>query len=95
MNKLQLIDNIAHGNRVGTGFVLRYSPFYSKIKEIIDSGQIGTVVHMNVQENLHMGHGAFINQNWRRKKSLSGGHIVEKGIHVIDLINWYLELVDY
>ena len=88
---LQSLDNIVNGGRVGTGFVLRYSPFYSKIKEIIASGQIGKIVYMNIQENLHVGHGAFINQNWRRKKMLSGGHIVEKGIHIIDLINWYLE----
>lgn len=88
--KLESFDNISNGSVVGTGFVLRYSSFYSKIKEIIDNNQIGKVVHMNIQENLHIGHGAFINQNWRRKKSLSGGHIVEKGIHIIDLINWYL-----
>ena len=75
---------------LGTGFVLRFSPFYRNIKDIIDSGEIGRVCSVNIQEQLHYGHGAFINQNWRRHKKLSGGHVVEKGIHIVDLLLWYV-----
>lgn len=88
-NKLQQLSDVNDGSKAGAGFVLRYSPFYKKIKELIDSKLIGSINNITAEEHLHYGHGAFINQNWRRKKSLSGGHIVEKGIHIIDLINWY------
>lgn len=82
-------ESVNTGKLFGTGFVLRHSPIYSKIKEIIDSGEIGKLCSMNVQENLHYGHGAFINQNWRRHRDKSGGHVIEKCVHIIDLVNWY------
>jgi len=75
---------------LGTGFVLRFSPFYRNIKEIIDSGEIGKICSVNIQEQLHYGHGSFIHQNWRRHKKFSGGHVVEKGVHIIDLLLWYV-----
>ena len=37
---------------VAVGHVLRYTPFYSKIKEVIESGQIGDVVSVQGLENV-------------------------------------------
>jgi len=76
---------------LATGFVLRYSPFFRKIKELIDTGIVGDVCNINANECLYYGHGAFINQNWRRHHNLSGGHVNEKCIHMIDLLNYYVE----
>lgn len=77
--------------KIGTGFVLRHSPFYTDIKKIIDNGDIGDVFSINVSEYLNYAHGAFINQNWRRFSEKSGGHIVEKAVHIVDLMNWYAD----
>src|SRR3989344_3439476 len=69
-------------------YPLRYSPHYKKIKEIIDSGKIGKIVSMEFSEVLKFRHGAFIMANWRRFEENSGGHLLEKCCHDIDIINW-------
>lgn len=71
-----------------TGFVLRHAPFYQKIREL--SGQIGNILNMRVVDDLYHGHGGFIMSNWRRFQDKTGGHLVEKCVHVIDLINWFM-----
>ncbi len=74
---------------VFTGFVLRHAPPFAKVRELIEDGVVGKPISVFVRETLHMGHGAFINQDWRRFKDESGGHVVEKGIHLLDLMAWY------
>lgn len=73
-----------------TGFVLRHSPFYQKIRELCQ-GRLGKILSVEVHDNLYYGHGAYIMSNWRRHMELSGGHLVEKCVHVLDLINWILD----
>jgi len=88
--QLQELKTLVEENKLNfmTGFVLRHSPFYQKIKSLTFS--LGTILTMEVHDNLHHGHGAHIINNWRRYKALSGGHLVEKCVHVFDLINWYV-----
>jgi predicted dehydrogenase len=42
------------------GFVLRFSPFYQKIREIVHSGQIGKVISMEFNETLSHDHGGYV-----------------------------------
>lgn len=69
---------------------LRYTPFYRKIKEIIDSGEIGKV--MNLQLNEHVWHGHFVNAyvrgKWRSEKECGSGLLLAKSCHDTDLICW-------
>ena len=47
--------------------VLRYSPFFRKLKEIIDAGTIGTLINIQHMESIgfwHMAH-SFVRGNWR------------------------------
>ena len=47
--------------------VLRYSPFFRKIKELIDEGAIGELININHNENIgyfHFAH-SFVRGNWR------------------------------
>ncbi|MFA5450032.1 MAG: Gfo/Idh/MocA family oxidoreductase [Clostridia bacterium] len=70
--------------------VLRYSPFYNKIKEVIDSGAIGEVVSINDTENVgywHFSH-SYVRGNWR-KESETAPSILAKCCHDLDLI-YYL-----
>ncbi|MHC4874014.1 MAG: Gfo/Idh/MocA family protein [Planctomycetota bacterium] len=73
-----------------TGFVLRYAEIYRKMKSLLDAGTIGKIVSIDANENITPGHGGHIMINWRRDASLSGGHIVEKCCHDIDLLNWFV-----
>lgn len=72
-----------------TGFVLRYSPIYRKVKELLDSGKFGKLLSICAEENIPPYHGGYIMANWRRNTSISGPHILEKCCHDLDLINWY------
>ena len=53
--------------------VLRYAPFYSVIKDEIESGKYGKVVTMNLTENVGYWHQAhsFVRGNWSVKENSS------------------------
>ncbi len=90
-SQLSACLRVARGDvDIFSGFVLRHAGFYQKIKDIISSKKIGAIIQINAEESLHYGHGAFINQDWRRFSETSGGHIVEKGVHMIDLMIWFI-----
>lgn len=72
-----------------TGFVLRYSPIYRKVKEVLDSGVIGKILSIDANENITPAHGSYIMKNWRRHTKYAGPHILEKCCHDLDLINWF------
>ena len=72
--------------------VLRYSNYYSKIKEIISGGQIGDIVSINHTENVgyfHFAH-SFVRGNWRDEYT-STPSILAKCCHDIDLIAWFMD----
>ena len=71
--------------------VLRYTPFFSCVKKIIDSGEIGKLVSIRLDENIgnfHFAH-SFVRGNWRRA-DLSSPSIMQKSCHDMDLLNWLM-----
>ncbi len=76
------------GKQFQIGFVLRFSPHYQRIKEIIAAGEIGQIVSFEFNETLHFNHGGFIHSDWRRHTEKAGTHLLEKCCHDIDLANW-------
>lgn len=69
--------------------VLRYTPFFTKIKEIIESGDIGEVVNIQHNENIgnfHFAH-SFVRGNWRNSKETSP-LILAKSCHDLDILSW-------
>lgn len=70
------------------GLVLRYSPHYQRIMEVIRSGAIGRIISFEFNETLGFNHGGYIFGNWRRERRHSGTHILEKCCHDLDLANW-------
>ena len=59
--------------------VLRYTPVYQKVKELLDAGTIGNVVSIMALENVGWWHQAhsFVRGNWRNKE-LSSPMILQK-----------------
>ena len=88
-----LLQKTAHeyGRMVAVGHVLRYTPFYSKIKEVIESGQIGDVVSVQGLENVKYWHQAhsFVRGNWRDSVETSP-MILAKCCHDMDIFVWLL-----
>lgn len=76
------------GKQFSIGFTLRYSPHYLKIKELVDQGAVGDIISFEFNETLEFNHGGFIMADWRRLLKTSGGHLLEKCSHDIDLARW-------
>jgi predicted dehydrogenase len=78
--------------RVSVGFGLRYAPFYREIKKVLESRVLGQVLTINAEElmsdRLSM---IFCRSQWRPDTHLTGGLLLEKCCHDIDLINWLSE----
>jgi len=71
--------------------VLRYSKYYSKMKEIIDSGVIGEVVSIDHTENIgyfHFAH-SYVRGNWRNSETTTP-MVMAKTCHDFDIIHWLM-----
>lgn len=71
--------------------VLRYSPYYRKVKEVIDSGVLGQLIsvqHFEPIEREHMSH-SFVRGNWRKKEE-TNPIILAKSCHDLDVLRWWI-----
>ena len=79
----------ALGRKITVCHVLRYTTFFSTIKDIIDSGELGKVVAIKHAENIgnfHMAH-SFVRGNWRNDRE-SSPIIMQKSCHDLDILLW-------
>ena len=86
-----ILSSASHYNsQLLLGFVLRSTPFYRKVREILDSGRIGSVVSIQADELVTPGITSVISRSpWRRFAAKSGGTMMEKSSHDMDLLNWF------
>jgi predicted dehydrogenase len=86
------IRNAAHksGRVFAFGLVLRYSPLYQQVRDLVAGGAIGKVISFEFNETLGFAHGGYIFGNWRRKSENAGSHLLEKCCHDLDLANWII-----
>ncbi len=73
------------------GFVLRYAPLYRRIVDLVRGGTLGRLVSLEFNETLDFNHGGFIMADWRRHTAASGGHLLEKCSHDVDVVNWIVD----
>ncbi len=80
-----------HGRTVMICHVLRYAPFYVKIKELLAAGEIGDIVSIHSLEAVSYHHMAcaFIRGRWRRRDQ-ANPMLLAKCCHDLDLSAWYL-----
>ena len=72
--------------------VLRYTPFWQALREVVQSGALGRIISVSHRENLiyyHMAH-SFVRGNWRSEAS-SGPMILCKCCHDFDILLWILQ----
>lgn len=80
---------IEKGVKVVVCTVLRYTPVFMTLKDIIDSGKIGDVMSINHEEcvgNRHQSH-SFVRGNWHNEAE-SACMILAKSCHDTDMLQW-------
>ena len=76
---------------VGICHVLRYAPYFRKMKELIDSDKLGEIIsvqHLEPIEHIHMSH-SFVRGNWRNSDE-STPIILSKSCHDTDILRWLI-----
>jgi predicted dehydrogenase len=77
------------GRKVMVCHVLRYSPFYEKVKEILETGILGDIVSVDAREGVgawHQSH-SYVRGHW----AVSGKAtpmLIAKSCHDLDIIAW-------
>ena len=80
------------GVKVLVCHVLRYTPFYGKIKQILMAGTIGEVVSVDQVEgigNVHFSH-SYVRGNWHSEEE-SAPMLLAKSCHDLDIIQWLID----
>jgi predicted dehydrogenase len=70
--------------------VLRYTPFFKKIKKILLSGEVGEIIHIETSENVGVAHSSnsYIRGKWRNTKERGSSMLLGKCCHDLDLLCW-------
>lgn len=79
------------GVKVIVCHVLRFTNFWYALKELIDSGRIGTpmsIIHTEGVERMHQSH-SFVRGNWRNSTE-SAPMILAKSCHDTDILQWLI-----
>lgn len=90
-----VVGNPQKGKSALSGFSacivnLRYTQIFSTVKRLLESGEIGRLIHMDLIENVaywHFAH-SYVRGNWRREED-SSPMILAKSCHDLDLLRWF------
>lgn len=88
-NILQLTKET--GRIVAVCHVLRYAPYFVKLRELLRSGAIGEIIsvqHMEPIEHTHMAH-SYVRGNWHSSEKTTP-IILAKSCHDLDVIKWLI-----
>lgn len=87
-----ILDAERRNNKnVIVGFNYRWSPYMTKIKELLANKEIGKVVSVDFHWYLNTYHGASYFRRWHGLRQAGGSLWVHKATHHFDLVNWWLD----
>lgn len=92
-NKAQAIIDAEKksGKNLIVGFNYRWSPYNTKIKELLSNNTIGKLTSVDFHWYLNTHHGASYFRRWHGIKDKGGSLWVHKSTHHFDLLNWWLD----
>ncbi len=89
---VELVDESARSQAtLHIGHVLRFTPFFQTLREVLRSGRLGDIVTVEHRENVrswHMAH-SYVRGNWGRGE-IATPMIVAKCCHDFDILHWNL-----
>lgn len=70
--------------------VLRYTPFYSTIKKLLNQGRIGEIVTMEMNEHVCVPHylASYTRGKWNSEVACGSGFLLAKSCHDLDIMCW-------
>lgn len=79
------------GQKLIVGFNYRWSPYMTKVRELLHAGKIGKVTSVDFHWYLNTYHGASYFRRWHGERAYGGTLWVHKATHHFDLLNWWLQ----
>ena len=82
----------AAGVKVVVCHVLRYTPLFMTLKDLIEKGRLGEIISINHEENVgnvHQSH-SFVRGNWGNT-GRSSMMLLQKSCHDLDILQWLLD----
>lgn len=73
------------------GFNYRWSPYMTKIKELLQNKSVGQITSVDFHWYLNTHHGASYFRRWHGLMNGGGSLWVHKATHHFDLLNWWLD----
>ena len=79
-----------NGCKLMTCHVLRYAPFYLKIKQLIADGVLGEIVNIQTSERVGATHSSmsYIRGKWKSEKECGSSLLLAKCCHDTDMLCW-------
>jgi predicted dehydrogenase len=78
------------GKKIIVTFNCRFIPYVARVKELMMSGIIGTVLNVDMEWMLDRIHGASYFRRWNRYLAKSGSLLIHKASHHFDMVNWWI-----
>jgi predicted dehydrogenase len=82
----------ASGRLLQIGHVLRYTPFYEKVHELVSGGALGELLHVELKEHVahwHMTH-SYVRGKFRNR-AVAAPILLAKSCHDLDLMAWLVD----
>ena len=81
-----------YGRKVMVCFVLRYAPFYRKIKDTILSGEIGKIISIETNEYVSYHHmsTSHVRGKWNNSDKCHSSMLLAKCCHDLDIMMWLM-----
>ncbi len=78
------------GRILQIGHVLRYTPFYARVHEILDRGELGDLVTIDMKEHVAYWHAthSYVRGKFRNR-ALAAPLVLAKTCHDLDLLAWF------
>lgn len=91
MNELSIAAK-KHNSKVVIGHVLRYTDFYRAVKNHVLSGEMGSIISIEMCEHVNYHHMAvsYVRGKWRSEKLCFAPMLLAKSCHDIDIMLWMM-----
>lgn len=81
-----------YGRKIMVCFVLRYAPFYRKIKDLILNGEIGEIINIQTSEYVSYHHmsTSHVRGKWNNSDRCHSSMLLAKCCHDLDIMMWLM-----